>query len=344
MNGTLDPAQRGALGASSGGRGLATATLVVLAAVGLSAAGFVADASQDARVPTGAALDAAVEVVRGGYREGDEVAVRPGWFGDVLWHALTRPEGPGRPLPAAALQRGDRLDPLELLRGKRLWVVAAFDHPAQPAAPWLDPLATLEAHALGAGVSVAALALPEMDLRRRLTEDVARLRVARQAPDAKRPKPCRWSGREHQCAPQTWLNPRVERVDVYHRDVDWLFAVPGPGSTALIIDWPIPAGEALVVRAGFSLTGVRTEGGSDVRVSVSVAGAVVDEFVLPPHRYIEARRLVPVTATAGGRPADVVRFVVQATDHNFRHLMLQADVLGAVPEAVRRWIDEAPPL
>lgn len=310
---------------------------VVAGAIALSLAGLVADAAAERNTPSQEALAAAVAAVREGYEPGDAVVVQPSWVED-LWLPLVTPDGDGRAVDPSGLQQGQRYDAMALLEHPRMWVIAAFGAPAALAVPWLDAGPPLQSSDLGSGVSVALYALPKLEVLGRLTRDVARLSVARQAPDA-RPKRCPWRARAHECdRARRWLNVGVETAHVYHRDVSWLHVVPGPGTTALLIDWRAPVGPTLVVRAGFSLDAIRKESGSETRLTVRAGDTILDDVVLAPHRFVEVRRVIALPRGHRGP----LRFEIRATDHDHRHLYLEADVVGELPEAVQRWAEDAP--
>ncbi len=319
----------------------ALAGAAVLVALGLGLATFAGERADVARVPTAEAVAQAVATVRRGYEPGDMVRVLPPWD-ESLWWPLTREASPSEraqgapPVAFDALWRGPRLDPLDALRFRRAWVIATFDHaPTLP--PWLAPEpAELGPVQVAPHVQLARYALAPLDVRGRLTDDFDALRVAR-VPPGGRPKPCPRRGAEYRCGDKPWMNPRLRTRDVYDRDVRWLYAVPGPGTTALHVRWKAPAGEAVVVRAGFTLLGIRRPKGAATTVETWLDGAQADTFVLAPHRYQLYRRIIP----AGGR-AHEVEFRIHTTDHAFRHLMLQADVLGEVPAAVRDWVARSP--
>jgi hypothetical protein len=311
--------------------------LVLLAALSVSGWGLLIDEGRRGRVPRPEALEQAVAEVLRGREATDAVAVRPAWFED-LWLPLWAPDDSVTGFPAQGLMRGDRYDAMELLRHHRVWVIGAFDREPWLDVSWLEPRPIGDPVPIGDGVSVACYALPRLDLKGRLTDDIQELGVYRQAPGGKR-RPCPWRGGAHRCVVEdSWENPRVATEHVYHRYVSWVFASPGPGSQTLFIEWKAPSGAALVVRAGFSLSGIRKPAGSDTRVTTRLGSEVVDEITLAPHAYLEARRILRLPE--GALPP--VRFEIQAADPNWRHLMLQADVLGWVPEEVERWAEEPP--
>lgn len=323
----------------------ALAGVAVLGALGLGLATFVGYRADVARVPTAEAIARAAAEVRRGYRPGDMVRVVPPWD-ESLWWPLTRPAGPeevaegATPVAFDALWRGPRFDPLDALRFARAWVIGTFDRePTLPA--WLAPAPPeLGPVQVAPHVQLARYAVAPLDVRGRLTDDFDKLRVAR-VPLGGKAKPCPRRGAEYHCGAKGWMNPRLRTRDVYDRDVRWLYAVPGPGTTALRVQWDAPTGEAMVVRAGFTLGGIRRPKGAETTVETWLDGARADRFVLAPHRYQLYRRIIPLPRPTGGGKHRV-EFRIHTTDHAFRHLMIQADVLGEVPAAVRAWVARSP--
>ncbi len=313
--------------------------VVLLVAAALSIAALVVDGRHEARVPAAEPLAVAVEQIRAGFEAGDAIVVLPNWYESVWQDLAGLGEGLGR-WPFPALQRGDVLDPLELLRFDRVWVLSAFHAPPVLSMQGLAGMTPAEHVELGDGVALARYDLPRLDARARLTDDVARLVVERHLSDGRAVK-CPWKDGRHRCGLDPWLDPRVESRNVFHREVAWLYAHPGPGNAVLSVSWPgAPTGAALVVRVGLNQKAVRSEPGGPVTVRTWVDGEVVDTFSLAPHSYVLERRLVGLPP---GRSTHDVRFEVQADPPDWRQLMLEADILGGVPEALDQWLTPATP-
>ena len=312
-------------------RTLAAAVLLVAMAVSI-ASHVVAGNQPDA--PSDDEAAAAVKIVADGYQKGDAVIVRPFW-NDGLWQDLVvAGVGSGR-YPFAALMRGERDDVVELLLHRRVWVIGTHGRAPEIADdlksnPEPATFAEVSPH-----VSVALYDLVELDHRARLTSSIARLEVSRQKQPGGRVTRCPRRGKRHQCGGKPWYTVSLEERDVFHRDVNWLVAHPGPDEELLRISWPkAPAGAALVVRCGFSQPAVRNKDGSDTTVRVVVDGQIADEFVLEPHRYVLERRLVRLHQ---GAREHKITFEVQAMQCGGRELMVEADVVGNVPGALEAW-------
>ncbi|MGM0576325.1 MAG: hypothetical protein ACQEXJ_11395 [Myxococcota bacterium] len=305
------------------------AWLVALAAAALSVAALIADLRREARVPSDAALHAAAERIRDGFREGDAVVLVPPWL-ERPWEML-RGAGPGaREWPFPALLRGGRVDPATLLRYDRAWVLAAFDTPTTPPGI-LDEDREAVSEDTFDGVRVALHDLASVEVLARLTDDLGHLDVRRRRPSGE-VIPCRPAGKRQRCGIQGWLDPHLERRDVFHRDVEWIYAHPGPGRASLVMDWNgVPRGAALLVRAGYTQAGVRHDEGAPATVRVLLGGREVDRFSLAPWTYALERRLLRLPEADG--PLDVT-FEVQSEDPRWREVMLQAEVLDRIPASV----------
>jgi len=314
------------------------AILLALGAVTTSLAALAADSGQRERVSGDAAVERAVETVRERFAGGDAVITTPFWDRSA-WQRLVG-AGPGAErFPFPALLRSDRPDPLAILEHDRLWVLGLDGRP--PAAPpsVAEAARLVEEVEIDGMTGLALYDLEEIRPLRTLTGDFDDLVVRRRPPGAEA-KPCPRKGDRHRCGREPWFDVEIQDRDVYHQDVSWLFAHPGPGDIALEIDWPkLPAGAWLVLRAGFNQAAVRHEEGSEVTVTVLFDGVEAGRLNLPPYAYALERAYYLIPQGGPGRTA---RIVVQAADHDWRQVMLEGTVLNEVPEVLRRWVDEAP--
>ncbi|TNF29070.1 MAG: hypothetical protein EP329_16580 [Deltaproteobacteria bacterium] len=314
------------------------AMILALGAVTVSLAALAADASRREEVSTDAAVDQAVEVVRSRFAPGDGVVTQPFWD-RAPWQRLVD-AGPGAErYPYPALLRSERPDPVALLTHQRLWVLGLDGRRPEPPESVREVATPVDEVAIDAQTTVALWALPRLTPLRTLTEDFNRLEVGRRLPDGKL-EACPRKGDRHRCGREPWFDLHRQDRDVYHQDVSWLFAHPGPGDIALEIGWPdLPGGTWLVLRAGFTQAGVRHDEGKDVTVRVEIDGAEAGSFVLAPHVYWLGRGLYAIPAGPGKHAA---RITIQTPEHGWRELMMQADVFAEVPEVLRRWADETP--
>ena len=83
---------------------------------------------------------------------------------------------------------------------------------------------------------------------------------------------------------------------------------------------------------------VRRAQGSPVSVRIKHHDTVLDEINIMPHDYVLHRRVYDLEASTEG----MIHFEIQAEDPAFRELLIEADVLGNVPVAMRSWLDESP--
>ena len=316
-------------------RSQAIATLFLAGAVALSIGSVLATSNRLENIPTDAALERAAAQVRKDFRAGDAVRVVPPW-NEGLWLRLQDiGEGTER-FPFPALLRGDRVDPMTLYSFKRLWLIGTFGMPPALSADIAEGGRELSRRDLGGGVSVALFALPKVAHKGRLTRDLRRLKVTRRSKT--REKNCPLTGKRYRCGKPGWGNPHVETRDVFHNEVSWLLAHAPPGRETLTVTWRAPRGKTLIVRAGFSLQGVRKEPGSPTKLRVLVDDVVKADITVPPHRYLLFRRAVALDA----KRRHAIRFEVSANDHRYRQLMLEADVIDEVPPGLQRWIDASP--
>lgn len=314
---------------------VALAALVLLSAVGASTFALYADRARQVRTPSPEALDAAAAVVRNGFARGDGVMVLPNWD-ESLWDRLTG-MGPGTETwPYPAFYKGDVVDPVDLLRFERVWVVATFDKVARIPAPGLEDLAADLVEEPSPHIQIARYTLPKLDVRARMTERLEELEATRQRLDGdKRRWNCPFRGGRLRCnTGEAWRDIHLARRDVFHREVEWAYVHAGPGHARVTLRWPnAPAGRAVMVRMGWTQEATRREGGEALEIRISVNDREIDALLLEPYDYVLERRLLPLSAD---RRNDI-RVEIVSTKDDFRQLMMEMDVLGEVPGSVRAW-------
>lgn len=317
--------------------GAAWAAVAVIGA--LSVGGLAAETRRGAQVPGEGAIRAAAARVTAGFTTGDSVVVRPAWD-EAPWAALAG-LGPGADdLPHAALLRGGMVDPVDLARHARVWVVSGYDEPREPPGLADGDYSALEVWQ-GEGLSVGLFQLTSARPLATLTGALEELAVSRLASNGattpcprKRTSDPRTTGFE--CGAQGWLDPHVERRDVFHRPVSWLYAHPGPGDGALVLEWAsAPRGAAVIVRAGLTQSATRHDVGSAAEVAVWLDGEERDRFTLAPHEYWLERRLLAPASHPDGLPL-TLRVEVRAEDPRWREVMLEVDVFGNLTESLRQ--------
>ena len=325
-------------GASGGSLSRPLAMLIALAVAALSLAATAFDAERRGAVSRPEALDAATERVRTGFAAGDAVVTAPFWDHGA-WQRLTD-MGPGTDAyPFPALLRSDLPDPLSILAHARLWVIGAEGRAPLPPASVRSVATPIAESEIDAQTRVALWALPQVTPLRTMTEDFDRLVVRRRHPSGEIDR-CPRRGDRHRCGREPWFDLHIQDRDVYHQDVSWLFAHPGPDAIALEIDWPkLPGGAWLVLRAGFTQAGVRHAEGKDVTITVQIDGAEAGSLVLAPHKYWLGRAIYELPRDAALHKATII---VATAEHGWRELMMQGDLLAEVPEVIRQWAAQDP--
>ncbi|MCB9728372.1 MAG: hypothetical protein H6744_04425 [Deltaproteobacteria bacterium] len=309
------------------------AIALLLAAAGLSVASFLSVDQREARVPSDASMAAASAAVAADFADGDAVVVLPPWE-ERPWHAL-QDIGPGTErFPFPALIRADRPDPARLLASERLWVISAYGKPAAPASLLEADRKLLREQAFDDGVRVTLWEPAGLGSLARMSADFARLRVARRA-DNGQVTPCRPGAERHVCGLAPWYDLHFQTRDLFHEEVEWIYAHPGPGPRALLIEWPdVPRGEAVLLRFGHPQAAVRHDEGIGPEVIVRIDGAEVARVTLDPWEYVMHRLLLPVPA--GETPATVA-LEIFSPDPRRREVMLEADMLSTVRPSIAAW-------
>jgi len=296
----------------------------------LSVLGWWSERSQHGRASADSEAQAAVDWIRGEFLDGDAVSILPTWD-DGPWDAL-RGAGPGAErFPYPALLRGDRIDPMEVARHRRLWVV--FTQDAQLRPPAVELLGAEQARkTFGDGVVAARYEILPIDLRGRLSELREALTVTRHPANGE-PLSCPLRGQRFACGKKAWMDVRTETRDVDHMEVSWLYAHPGPVEAELRMQWSgLPKASALLLRVGHTLEAVRRERGTPASIIVSADGVEIDRFTLERHTYTHERRLYE---WSDAQPPERWTISVVAQDADWREVMLDGDLLGDVPESIR---------
>ncbi len=288
---------------------------------------------REASVPSDAAMGAASDVIRAGFSEGDGVIVIPPWE-ERPWRAL-RGIGPGtETFPFPALARGDRDDPARLLGFGRLWVIGAYGRPPVPEALLASDRALLSEVEVGEGVRVALYKPSGLGSLARLSNDFAKLRIARRE-ESGAVRPCTPGPERHVCGLAPWYDLHFQTRDVFHQQVTWVYAHPGPGTRTLMIEWPeVPRGEAVLLRLGYTLAAVRHAEGEPPEILVRIDGEEAARISLPPWTYAMERLLLPVPP--GDGPVRV-EIELHSADPRRREVLLEADMLAEVRPSVAAW-------
>ncbi|MCA9517910.1 MAG: hypothetical protein KC635_23380 [Myxococcales bacterium] len=310
-------------------------TVAIALALGLlvvSAAAFVLSRVRTSSTTGSETVQRAAEIVRAGFADGDAVRASPFWAMSPYW--FVQGAGPGAErYPFPALMAFDDIDPVDLVRFARLWVIGLHGRGAPPPDSVAAALTLDEQQDVGDGAVVARYLVDRVVPLHRMTEELEKLEVRRRAPDGA-VTPCPYSGGRHRCGREPWFDLHIQDRDVSQRDVHWIFAHPGPGAIALEVDWPELAPSSWVVlRMGFTLAGIMHKEGEDTVVRVSVDGAEIDRFTLAPHVYtreVRAYELPP-----GGDAGPTFSFAVQTgEEHGWRELMVEGDDFPTLPPIV----------
>lgn len=288
---------------------------------------------REARVPSDAAMSAASEVIRAGFTEGDGVIVIPPWE-ERPWRALQNMGAGTETFPFPALVRDDRDDPARLLSFERLWVIGAYDRPAVPQV-LLDADRTLLSEVdVGEGVRVALYRSGGLGSLARLSTDFEKLRVARREENGT-VRRCNPGPERHICGLQPWYDLHFQTRDVFHQQVTWVYAHPGPGTRTLMIEWPdLPRGEAVLLRLGYPLAAVRHAEGEAPEILVRIDGEEVTRVSLPPWTYAMERLLLPVPPGDGLARVEIE---LHSADPRRREVLLEADMLAEVKPSIVAW-------
>lgn len=305
----------------------ATATLLVI--LGLACWSLWAELQSPVAADSDAALAEAIEQVRAGFAPGDVVMVTPEWD-ERPWAPLHGVGVGAQDWPFEALAGRGPVDAADLLTFERAWVIGTFGR-----APVL-PLAAVDGPAewsedFGDGVSVVRYRIVAARPVARLTDGLKDARVRRIPADAHTPRTCHWKDGRHDCDLEHWLDVKVDRRDVGHRERSWVYAHPGPGSDRLSIQWgQIPAGGSALVRFGFTQASTRHDEGSVTRVRLLLGDELVETVELEPTDYGIERRLL----TAQTRSSLTIE--VEADDPSWREVMLQIDIMESVPPSLHQ--------
>ena len=265
------------------------------------------------------------------WEPGDGLIIIPSWD-DGAYAYLTEALPASSPdSPTDAIIRGERLDPLELLNRKRLWVVSRFGRDGSLGVLSAEDVTATSTTGYGSGVSLTRYDLSTIDFGPSLTANIAKLKVVRKLANGKE-KACQWRGGAHRCSLDAWLDVKTESRNVYHRDVNWLFAHAGPDGGTLIITWEdVPRARALALRAGFTQASVRNKGGTDTSVTAFIDDREVSRVTLSPYHYGQETRLIEPPP---GDETMVVRLEVTAAQSSWRQVMLEANLLSQVPASL----------
>lgn len=295
-----------------------------------SVLGWWSESAQDARATSDDDAQAAVDWVRSGFEPGDAVRVEPSWD-DGPWDGL-RGSGVGtEDFPYPALLRGDAVDPVEVGRYRRLWVI--FTQGADLTPPGSGVLGEEQVRrSFGAGVVGVRYGVKTLDLRGRLSELRQAMTVTRH-PARGDSVACPLRGPRFSCGKKAWMDVRVETRDVDHMEASWLYAHPGPAEAELRLVWrELPASNALLLRVGHTLEAVRRERGTPASIIVRAGAQEIDRFTLERHSYTHERRLYEWPA---GLAPESWTVSVVAQDADWREVMLDGDLLGEVPPSLR---------
>jgi hypothetical protein len=224
---------------------------------------------------------------------------------------------------------------MTLLRMKRLWVIGAHGRP--PTLPKvIEGLGVEEVqHSIDDGVTVARFGLETLTPMRSLTADFSTIVVERIGEAGARL--CTSGRSRHRCGMKPWFDPHLEVRNVGRQEVEWIYTHPGQDGEPLRMTWKNAATSGwLVLRAGFTQAAVRHPDGGVTEVSVQI-GDRIARLTLEPRTYGLGRIAIPLDTAADGHPPDV-RIELRAQEHQWREVMMEADIVEALPKAVRTWL------
>lgn len=309
-----------AIAANPTGRTARLAAVATVAVLVAASAWLLAEPERaESRVPTDAAQNAAATRVAEGFRDGDVVRVHPGWFTGPRRGLAERL--PDAVFPWWNLDLRGHVDPLHLLRYRRLWVIAAFEDldDDDPTTIGL-PLGSIDRWD-GERVRVSLYDLPPSPIRYDLLRRLGDAEVRRGA------RRCRWDAAalRHRCGEQTWKDVAVAVKEVGDATRQVVYAEPHPANTDLTITYPgVPMEGTLLLHTGFSIEGARRTSGADARVQVLVDGTVVADWVEPKNEFVWR-----ATTLAGDGGSHAVTIRVSAPDVGWRQLCYDGAVVSA---------------
>ncbi len=280
----------------------------------------------------------ALKALRAHFREGDAIRVEPSWW-TLPWSGLVGVDSSSESWPFRTLLTSELIDPVEALGHAGLLVLSGFAR--QPDLPEAIAQAGLSKDVVYSSetISVARWTLDRVTRLRTLTKDLKFLSVKRSPPGGAL-KTCHFSGGKHRCGSESWLDVGLEERVVAAREVEWLFVHPGGSGASLSVEWKdLPRATEkgrtwLFLRVGPSLDAVRHPEGREVNVEVSIDGAVVDMFSVPPRRFDLERRAILMPEGSGEANVSVK---ITCEDAAWRETMLEADVLDHLPATLEKW-------
>ena len=309
----------------NGQRLLAASILAIVA--GLSIASFRSSGTPTSEIALKKGLPPGTVYIRNNFGDGDAIKVVPAW-NEAHWiHFKGIGEGTKR-FPFPALLRSDRCDVITLAKPKRIWVLGTHGRPPKPPEPIFDSLEPLQTKHFDDGTAVALYEMPALGITSSFSSSLAKTRISRRD-SAGKERDCKRVRNRFRCGKKPWENPSIETRDVFHNEVSWVLTHPPNNDETLVIRWPIEQGKALIVRAGFTLKAVRREQGSPVSIKIFIDDDEVDGFEMQPHKYHLELRVLPLPSNAR-----TVRFEVRAADHEYRQLMLEADIASTIHSAI----------
>jgi len=264
-----DISRRGAFGRS---QRLWIGSLVIVA--GLIGAEWFTSSS----APSSADWAASAETIAAQVAEGDALWILPTWSQlDPAFRA-----GPGSALDGLALLTMSEPTVLDLARHRRVWIVS-LDPDVRGLPDAVGPMEPIASHGL---LHVSTVDLPARELSFDLATSLESADVNRWDTEGESRR-CFWRRDRHHC-------PGVAR----DQDVRWTwgevgntrrkaaFVHAGPDGGRLELAWDaVKTSAELHVSLGLGLQAVRREAGGDVRVRVSLGGAVLWEQLLTPRDF-----------------------------------------------------------
>jgi hypothetical protein len=258
------------------------------------------DVDSGASFPSSADWAASAETIAQEAEPGDALWVLPAYTQLHPDFRATK-QGVLDTLPRLVMQNPTVLD---VARHRRLWIVA----PSSVQFPLPEEVGAVESIAAHGSLQVSRVDLPVRSRKFDLSSALQRADVSRWDASGKS-LPCVWRGDRHHC-----------RGGARDQDVRWTwgevgntrreaaFVHAGPDGGRLQLSWKdAELGAELYVSLGLGLQAVRREAGGDVRVRISLGGAVLwEERLVPRDFQWHSRRFALDVETSGNLSIEVL--------------------------------------
>jgi hypothetical protein len=280
---------------------------------------------QDARLPKEASAQRCGERLAKDFRDGDLVRIEPSWYTSTQRLLVGALEERSH-YPFRWFDERDPMDPEHHWRFKRLWIFHAHQLTRSGGSSLDGGLPEdhriVATEACGEGLDLVLVELPEAEIRFDMIRDLPKA-VVRRGESGKKPRSCRWTGAEHDCAGKWWQDVRALPKDAGGSRRECVFMEPAPDKGRVEIGFPkVRLGARTIIWGGLSISGARRDAGGDIRMQVRVGDALVIDHLEPRAAY-RWNRFELDTSEVQGRELSMV-FTVSAEKSGWRQFCLDA--------------------